>query len=64
MPGGKKMFATEIKEHLVNDLIPFWQGLKDEENGGFYGYLSYDLKLDKKAVKGCILNSPDPLVLF
>lgn len=50
------MFATEIKEHLVNDLIPFWQGLKDEENGGFYGYLSYDLKLDKKAVKGCILN--------
>ena len=57
MPGGKKMFVTEIKEHLVNDLIPFWQGLKDEENGGFYGYLSYDLKLDKKAVKGCILNS-------
>ena len=51
------MLATEIKEHLVNDLIPFWQGLKDEENGGFYGYLSYDLKLDKKAVKGCILNS-------
>ena len=51
------MFATEIKEHLVNDLIPFWQGLKDEENGGFYGYLSYDLKLDKKSVKGCILNS-------
>ena len=57
MPGGKKMFVTEIKEHLVNDLIPFWQGLKDEENGGFYGYLSYDLKLDKRAVKGCILNS-------
>ena len=57
MPGGKKMFVTEIKEHLVNDLIPFWQGLKDEENGGFYGYLSYDLKLDKNAVKGCILNS-------
>ena len=57
MPGGKKMFVTEIKEHLVNDLIPFWQGLKDEESGGFYGYLSYDLKLDKKAVKGCILNS-------
>lgn len=51
------MFVTEIKEHLVNDLILFWQGLKDEENGGFYGYLSYDLKLDKKAVKGCILNS-------
>ena len=51
------MFQTEIKEHLIKDLIPFWQGLEDHENGGFYGYLDYDLKLDKKAVKGCILNS-------
>lgn len=38
-------------------MIPFWQNLKDEENGGFYGYLSYDLELDKQAFKGCILNS-------
>lgn len=51
------MFAAEIKEHLTKDLIPFWEGLKDETYGGFYGYLGYDLKLDKKAVKGCILNS-------
>ena len=51
------MFTTEIKNHLEKDLIPFWQKMKDEENGGFYGYLGYDLKLDKKAVKGCILNS-------
>lgn len=51
------MFQTEIKAHLIKDLIPFWQGLEDHENGGFYGYLDYDLKLDKKAVKGCILNS-------
>lgn len=51
------MFCTEVKEHLVKDLIPFWQKLQDNENGGFYGYLDYDLNLDKKAVKGCILNS-------
>ena len=51
------MFTTEIKNHLEKDLIPFWQKMKDEENDGFYGYLGYDLKLDKKAVKGCILNS-------
>lgn len=51
------MFTTEVKNHLEKNLIPFWQNLKDEENGGFYGYLGYDLKLDKKAVKGCILNS-------
>lgn len=51
------MFVEEIRKDLVEDIIPFWEGLKDEENGGFYGYLSYDLKLDKEAERGCILNS-------
>lgn len=53
----KEEFAKEVKKHLTKNLIPFWQNLKDEEYGGFYGYLGYDLKLDKKAEKGCILNS-------
>lgn len=51
------MFAEEIREHLTKNIIPFWEALKDQEYGGFYGYLGYDLKLDKKAVKGCILNN-------
>ena len=51
------MFDTQVKEHLLNDIIPFWQRLRDEEYGGFYGYMGYDLAIDKKAVKGCILNS-------
>lgn len=51
------MFAEEIKEHLLCDLIPFWKSMRDEQNGGFYGYLGYDLRLDRQAVKGCILNS-------
>lgn len=51
------MFSTEVKEHLTHCIIPFWKGLRDDEYGGFYGYLGYDLKLDKRAVKGCILNS-------
>ncbi len=51
------MFEIEIKEHLTRNIIPFWQHLKDEEHGGFYGYMGYDLALDKRAVKGCILNS-------
>ena len=51
------MMVEEIKAHLINDIIPFWKGLRDDEFGGYYGYLDYDLKLDKKAVKGCILNS-------
>ena len=47
----------EITKHLTDDIIPFWKNLRDDEFGGYYGYLDYDLKLDKKAEKGCILNS-------
>ncbi|MGN0426991.1 MAG: AGE family epimerase/isomerase [Agathobacter sp.] len=51
------MLKEEIKNHLTDALIPFWKNLRDEEYGGYFGYLSYDLVLDKKAEKGCILNS-------
>lgn len=51
------MIISEVKNELTNHIIPFWAALKDEENGGFYGFMSYDLKLDKKADKGVILHS-------
>lgn len=51
------MFVTEVKEHLTKELIPFWQGMRDDKYGGFYGYLDYNLTLEKKAEKGSILNS-------
>lgn len=51
------MFQEEIKEHLVNGIIPFWKGVRDNQYGGYYGYYDYDLVLDKQAVKGGILNS-------
>lgn len=51
------MFANEVKRHLKEDIIPFWEGLKDERFGGFYGYMGYDLHVDQRAIKGCILNS-------
>lgn len=51
------MFVQEVKEHLENKIIPFWEKLKDDEYGGYYGYMGYDLAVDKTAVKGCILNS-------
>lgn len=47
----------EMRKHLTEGIIPFWQKLEDEENGGFYGYMGSDLTVDKKAEKGCILNS-------
>ncbi len=51
------MMAEEIRSHLTEKIIPFWKSLRDDEYGGYYGWMDYDLKLDKKAVKGCILNS-------
>ncbi len=51
------MMVEEIKNHLTDCIIPFWKKLRDDENGGYYGYMDHDLKVDKKAVKGCILNS-------
>lgn len=51
------MFVEEIKKHLVEHIIPFWEKLKDDTYGGYYGYMGYDLSLDKQYEKGCILNS-------
>ena len=52
-----KELVTKVKNHLTNDIIPFWKGLRDDVYGGYYGFLSYDLMLNKEAEKGCILNS-------
>lgn len=49
--------VREATEHLKNIIIPFWKGLRDNEFGGYYGYMDQDLIVDKKAFKGCILNS-------
>lgn len=49
--------SQAAQQMLDGTILPFWLGLRDEENGGFYGYLDFDLNLDKKAEKGCILNS-------
>ena len=51
------MLKAEIREHLEKKILPFWEQLADNENGGFYGYMGEDLAVDRKADKGCILNS-------
>lgn len=48
---------NEIQEELVGHIMPFWLQLRDEENGGFYGSVSFDLALDKKAEKGGIATA-------
>lgn len=46
-----------MKKEFDGHVFPFWEGLIDKEYGGYYGEMNFDLELDKKAVKGCILNS-------
>nr|WP_325257947.1 AGE family epimerase/isomerase [uncultured Oscillibacter sp.] len=49
--------AESAREMLAGRLLPFWMALRDEERGGYYGYMNFDHLLDKGAEKGCILNS-------
>ena len=51
------MMVEEVKSHLKECIIPFWKKLRDDEFGGYYGWMDHELNVNKKAVKGCILNS-------
>lgn len=51
------MMTEEIRAHLTDRIIPFWKRMRDDTFGGYYGYMDYDLQVDRKSVKGCILNS-------
>jgi mannobiose 2-epimerase len=49
--------ADEFKFELTDHLLPFWSNLIDNENGGFFGYVDFHGKVDKKSPKSSILNS-------
>ncbi len=51
------MLQQELRSHLTEKILPFWERLKDGENGGFYGYVDKALTVMPEADKGCILHS-------
>lgn len=51
------MMTKEIKDELLGHIIPFWNSLRDDEFGGWYGQVNKDLNVDKKGEKGVILHS-------
>lgn len=51
------MTAEVFKNHLQNDLIPFWNKMTDNDFGGFFGAADWKGVPDPKSIKGGILNS-------
>jgi mannobiose 2-epimerase len=47
----------EVIRELKKNILPFWQSMADEKNGGFYGEADFYGSPNKTADKGCILNS-------
>ena len=52
-----RLFALKARKVLDTQIAPFWSDMADNDLGGFYGYMDHDLKLNKKADKGIILQS-------
>ncbi len=52
-----EQLRREIYAHLTRDIVPFWERMRDNEYGGYYGYMDFYGNVDKRAVKGSILNS-------
>lgn len=48
---------TEVKDVLVNNILPFWLKMEDQERGGFYGQMTGMGELRPNANRGCILNA-------
>ena len=51
------MLNDSLRSHLTDKILPFWDALADMDRGGWYGWMDYDLKVNREAHKGCILNS-------
>ena len=49
--------ANAASAMLTERLLPFWQALRADTFGGYYGYMDFRHQVDRKAEKGCILNS-------
>src|ERR1035437_6201554 len=50
--------SAAAERELREGILPFWaERTVDREQGGFYGLITNDLKIDTSAPKGSVLNS-------
>ena len=51
-------WAGQIRKELVGNILPFWMlHAIDRENGGFYGTIGCDLKVEKESLRASVINS-------
>ncbi|MDR2252704.1 MAG: AGE family epimerase/isomerase [Bifidobacteriaceae bacterium] len=48
---------ASIESELVGRIIPFWQTLRDDRRGGYFGHMDWDLVLRPGADKATVLTS-------
>jgi mannobiose 2-epimerase len=52
------MYDRQVRKELEENILPFWmKHTPDHKNGGFYGRLTNELRLEERAPKGLILVS-------
>ncbi len=49
--------SEQCQTDLAEKIIPYWAALRDDEFGGFYGFVDFNLVVDRTSEKGGILNS-------
>jgi mannobiose 2-epimerase len=53
-----QQFYSKVEQELFKNIIPFWiEKTIDRENGGFYGRITNDLKIEPEAPKSLILHA-------
>ncbi|WP_458118966.1 AGE family epimerase/isomerase [Paenibacillus sp. Z6-24] len=51
------ILQTEIRQEWLEHILPFWMNLRDEQHGGYYGEVGYDLNIIRDKPKGGIATA-------
>ncbi len=55
---GKRAWSARIRSELTANILPFWiRHAADRGNGGFYGKISNDLRIDKESPRAAVINT-------
>jgi len=51
-------WTAQFRQELTGNILPFWmRHTVDRENGGFYGAVDCDLRVDKQAARTAVINT-------